>query len=270
MSTTCLAVIPARFDSLRCPGKPLANIEGKTMLRRVWEQVSKTKGITEIVIAADDPKVVVHSKGFPANAVLTSERHPSWIERAMEVVFNYSKEGKQFDVIAVVPCDLPFVKPELIEGTIKSLIEAAPSFEIATAAAPIYTEEDFNRMSVVKVVMGHNGRALYFSHSPVPHIKNKEELKSTVESVFGDRHIDIFACRPSAFSKVAAGVHTAAEKREELDVLRFLSHGVQMKVFLAALELVDPCISVDTQEDLRKAVNYARTHLSQNHSIPTW
>ncbi len=270
MTIACLAVIPARFDSVRCPGKPLADIEGKTLLRRVWEQVSKARGITETVIATDDSKVITHAKGFSAKALMTGSNHPGWIERVMEVMHRYSKEGKQFDVILVIPCDIPFIRPELIEGTVKSLVEAGPAFEIATAAVPIYTEEDFSRMSIVKAVVGQNGRALYFSHSPVPHIKNKDELKSTVEPVFGDRHIDIFACRPSAFSKVASGVRTAAEKREELDALRFLAQGVQMKVFLAALELADPCIMVDTQEDLRKAVTYAKTQSSQNHTIPTW
>jgi 3-deoxy-manno-octulosonate cytidylyltransferase (CMP-KDO synthetase) len=169
-----LAVIPARRGSTRLSEKPLREIGGKTLVERVWLQASQCKDIDDLYVATDDQEIFDLSESFGAKVLMTSPELPSGSARVAAVshVLN-----DQWEIIANVQGDMPFINPKVISQVIRFFKDNFTKFSMATIAIPIYDEEEFRRNSVVKVVISSESRALYFSRAPIPNSRDGDEWK---------------------------------------------------------------------------------------------
>ena len=177
-----VAVIPARYQSSRFPGKPLADIKGKSMIQRVWEVASSVNCIQRVIIATDDDRIYNHSKDFGAEAMLTSPDHINGTERIAEVVRNLPEK---YDFVLNIQGDEPFLATEQIESLCN--IISSDNFQIATLAKKIVDVDEIQSPNVVKVVSAKNGKALYFSRFPIPY--NRQGL----DNVSYFKHIGMYA-----------------------------------------------------------------------------
>lgn len=249
-----LGVIPSRMASTRLPGKPLKDIAGKTLIQRVWEQASKCSIFSELLIATDSPEILEEGKRIKAHVVETSVHAQTGSDRVAEVVKILRSQGKQFDLIANVQGDMPFIKPTVIAQAISCLESSASEFGMATIATPIATREEFERPSVVKVVVGNHGQALYFSRGQIPYPRSEPEAKEA----WGLKHIGLYVFRPHTLDTLSSLQQALPEKREGLEQLRLLCNGVKIKVEIIERELLEPSIEVDTPDDLARACEIAR------------
>ncbi len=231
-----LCVIPARYESTRLPGKPLADIAGKPMIQHVYEQAAKAKRPEAVIVATDSELVEEAVKKFGGKAVMTSPEHPSGTDRIAEVALMYP----DIDVIINVQGDEPMIPPEIIDRLADAFEE---EIDMATMKV-VMKEEDYDNPAAVKVVTDENGYALYFSRSLIPHPRNRPEWLKIY------KHVGIYAYRRSFLLKYAALSPTPLEQVEGLEQLRVLENGYKIKV----LESDFQGIGVDTPEDL-KAVN---------------
>lgn len=248
-----LGVIPARMASTRLPGKPLKDICGKTLIRRVWEQASASSLFNEVCIATDSPEIEEAGKAFGARVVMTSPTLATGSDRVAAVLSLFEKEGRSYDLIANVQGDMPFIKPSIIDAAVEGLKKSDASFGMSTIATPIAEEDEFNRAASVKVVLGSNSEAMYFSRSPIPHPRTAPEAGEP----FGYKHIGLYVFRPHALKALAGFSQTIPEKREGLEQLRALSNGVKIKVVIIDRDRMEPSVEVDTPEDLAKAQHIA-------------
>ncbi len=231
-----LCVIPARYESTRLPGKPLADIAGKPMIQHVYEQAVKAKRPGEVVVATDSELVEAAVLKFGGKAVLTSPDHPSGTDRIAEVALMYP----DVDIIVNVQGDEPMIPPEIIDRLADAFEDG---IDMATMKV-VMKEEDYNNPAAVKVVTDAKGYALYFSRSLIPYPRNKPEWLKIY------KHVGIYAYRRSFLLKYAALAPTPLERVEGLEQLRALENGYKIKV----LESDFQGIGVDTPEDLA-AVN---------------
>jgi 3-deoxy-manno-octulosonate cytidylyltransferase (CMP-KDO synthetase) len=239
-----IALIPARFASTRFPGKPLAQIGGKTMIQRVYEQVSKS--INDVFVATDDQRIYESVVSFGGKAIMTSENHRSGTDRCFEA---YQAIHQDFDVIINIQGDEPFIQPEQIEELKNCFLD--PKTDIATLVKKIAEDESeailFNSNSP-KVVISNNNTALYFSRSPIPYLRNYPENEWTKHHTFY-KHIGIYAYTPQALAKISQLQPSELEIAESLEQLRWLQNGLTIKIGYTDVET----IGIDTPEDLEKA-----------------
>lgn len=252
-SEKCVGVIPARYQSVRLPGKPLVEIAGKSLIQRTWEQASKAVNLSEVIIATDDERIKEAAEKFQAHVLMTDPNHQSGSDRVAEVVQILKKEGQDFDLVVNIQGDMPFVNPEIIDRTVGDLMAAGPQFEIGTTAVPITDEEEFLRTSDVKVVLADNNAALYFSRSPIPCHRDREKLQTGEQEVFGLKHVGLYVFRTESLLKYTSLPQAFLEKTEKLEQLRALANGMQILVTVVTKDLMQPSIEVDTPEDLERA-----------------
>jgi len=165
---TILGIIPSRYNSKRFPGKPLATINGKSMIQRVYEHAAKAGSLEKVIVATDDKRIFNHVKGFGGDVVMTSEEHQTGTERCAEVL---SLMKGNYGGVINIQGDEPFIQPEQIETVAKCLAEGA---EIATLVKRIEKPEEFKSDSVVKVVVDKHRKALYFSRAPLPFVNRNQ------------------------------------------------------------------------------------------------
>lgn len=249
-----VAIIPARYESTRFPGKPLAVIGTKSMIQHVYERASEAPGIDEVLVATDDRRILSAVNDFGGKALLTSKNHATGTDRLAEV----AKKMKAKWVVNVQG-DLPFVRPETISRTLKPL-RRDHSIVMGTAKTAIYEKEEWFNPNVVKVVTDAKGFALYFSRCPIPYVRRNGKVsggshraaKSREESVLGYRHIGLYVYRRDFLLKFARLRPTPLERAERLEQLRALDYGYRIRV----VEVNEPSVEVDTPEDLHKAEAY--------------
>ncbi|MBN2715128.1 MAG: 3-deoxy-manno-octulosonate cytidylyltransferase [Deltaproteobacteria bacterium] len=243
-------VIPARYGSSRLPGKPLLEIAGKTMVRRVYEN-ALTSGAEEVIVAADDPRIVAEIERFDGNAMLTSTAHRSGTDRIAEVA---ETRGWSDDTVIVnLQGDEPGIGAELIRK-VASALHANPDAGIATMATPIHTAEDLFNPNVVKVVCNESRMALYFSRAPIPwnrdvfctNFSENTEIGSTHSYL---RHLGLYAYRAGALLDISRATPSAPELLESLEQLRAMSMGIQIHVTTINKA---PGHGVDTAADLAR------------------
>ena len=237
-----IGVIPARYKSTRLEGKPLADIEGKPMIQHVYERVSKSNSLDDIIVATDDNRIIDVVNSFGGKAALTSENHPSGSDRVAEVA-----EKLDADIVVNIQGDEPFINPEMIDEVIEPFNE--PNLVMVTLMHEVLDESDFQNPNVVKVVVDNNGFALYFSRSLIPYPRNKINYH-----VY--EHIGLYAYRKGFLLKLTKLPTTPLEKIESLEQLRVLENGYKIKVILTKKDYIP--LSVDTQDDLEKARKYAK------------
>ena len=157
--TRITGIIPARYGSTRLPGKPLRAILDKSMIQHVYERCAKADSIDDLVVATDDERILDAVLAFGGKAVMTRPDHPSGTDRLAEVA-----ESIDADIVVNIQGDQPFIDPAMIEEAVRPMLEN-PALEIVTLMYRIELEDDLRDPGVVKVVVDHSGRALYFSSS---------------------------------------------------------------------------------------------------------
>ena len=239
--STVAGIIPARYGSTRLPGKPLALIAGKPMIQRVYERCMESPALSSLCVATDDRRVLDTVEGFGGQAVLTRKDHPSGTDRIAEVA-----RGLDADVIVNIQGDQPFFDPAMIDEVVAPLVND-DSVKISTLMYRITSEDDLANPSVVKVVVDLMGNALYFSRSLIPY--PREAINHAVYE-----HIGTYAYRRDTLLQLAMLPATTLERAESLEQLRWLEHGLRVRV----VESMTPDrefsgFSVDTPEDLARA-----------------
>jgi 3-deoxy-manno-octulosonate cytidylyltransferase (CMP-KDO synthetase) len=243
-----IVVIPARFASSRLPGKPLADIGGKTMIERVYQQALQS-GAHRVVVATDDSRVTAEVERFGGEVCMTRADHNSGTERLAEVV---NKLQLAADTVVVnVQGDEPFIPPLIIRQVAQNLA-AQQKAQMATLAVPLMDAAEIANPNIVKVVSDKHGYALYFSRSVIPFDRDgtfQAELAS-----YYRRHIGIYAYRAAFIQHYIDWPASALEQIESLEQLRVLWHGESIHVDTA---LETPAVGVDTPADLEHARAYA-------------
>jgi 3-deoxy-manno-octulosonate cytidylyltransferase (CMP-KDO synthetase) len=243
-----IAIIPARYQSTRFPGKPLALIHGKSMIRRVVEQVQKAKGIKKIVVATDDQSIYDHVKGFGGDVILTGMHHQNGTSRCFEAMNILQTTGLQVDAVINVQGDEPMIHPEQIEALV-SLIRQ-PSAEIATLVKKITSEEELFNPNVVKVVTAADQKAIYFSRQAIPYFRGIEKDQWLLHHTYF-KHVGIYGYKCETLKRIMGIKPGILEQAERLEQLRWLENG--LAIFTQQTEFES--IGVDTPEDLKKLTN---------------
>ena len=242
-----MAIIPARYASTRFPGKPLAILGGKTVIQRVYEQVSSV--LDEVYVATDDERIFQAVEGFGGRAVMTRADHKSGTDRIEEAA---EKIGSAADVIINVQGDEPFIQPTQIE-TLMHLFDA-PETQIGTLGKPFESLEAVDNPNSPKIVTDTRGFALYFSRSVIPFIRGVDR-----QDWFGRypflKHLGIYAYRREVLRQVTALPQSSLEQAESLEQLRWLQNGYRIRVGLTDVETV----GIDTPEDLSRAEAFLKT-----------
>lgn len=234
-----LGVIPARYQSSRFPGKPLALLAGQTLIQRTYQNSLQASLFDHLVVATDDTRIFDHVISFGGRAVMTSPDCLTGTDRAAEVVARESVYAAA-DIIFVVQGDEPCVDPEVFTAIFEKL-HSDPEAVMATAMTPIQTQAEVMSHSIVKCVADLQGNALYFSRAPIPASFQKTSLPAY-------RHIGIYAFRKEFLLRYAQLQPTPLQLAESLEQLKILEHGYRIKVALVD----DPAIGVDTPEDISK------------------
>ncbi len=239
------AIIPARYQSSRLPGKPLCMIGDKTMIELVCEQVQQA-GAKSVTVATDhlEIKKVVEASGF--NAVMTAVDHPSGSDRIFEASCLLGLNDD--DVIVNVQGDEPFIPPAIISKVAWLVINN--NAEMATLCCPIHQQEEVLDPNAVKVVFDSQQRSIYFSRSPLPYVRNADnQFEFSTENHY--RHLGIYAYTKAFLGKFIEWPESRLEKLEKLEQLRALENGTDIYI-----DVVDeaPPAGIDTAEDLAKAI----------------
>jgi len=232
MNTLC--VIPARYASTRLPGKPLADIAGKPMIVRVFEQASRAKSLSGVIAAVDDQRVFDALEAHGGRAMMTAKNHPTGTDRLAEVAAAHPEA----ELIINVQGDEPLIEPDLIDA-LAAAFEAEPELQMATVKSPMRDKAEMQNPNNVKVVTDKNGYALYFSRSLLPYPR-----ENTGAVVY--KHIGIYAYKRDFLLSYAKMQPTVLEQTESLEQLRALENGYKIKVIATDFQFV----GVDTPEDL--------------------
>ena len=242
-----LGVIPSRYASTRFPGKPLADIQGKSMIRRVYEQASKS-GLDRVVVATDDVRILDHVKSFGGEVLMTDVRHSNGTSRCEEVLTKLETEGNTFDVVVNIQGDEPFIQPEQISQV--TLPFRDPKVQITSLAAEIKDTETLLNPSEVKVVMDVNGFALYFSRHAIPYVRDAKEAEWIEKQDFF-KHLGLYAYRSDVLKNIVTLQSSRLEQAESLEQLRWLENGYSVHMSITDYE----ARGIDTPEDLAKLIN---------------
>ncbi|EMQ2878784.1 3-deoxy-manno-octulosonate cytidylyltransferase [Vibrio navarrensis] len=242
MNKSVKVVIPARYASSRLPGKPLLELDGYPMFWHVVKQVQQAGfASSDIVLATDDQRIVDSAKLLDIPVVLTSINHASGTDRLNEV----SELMRWCDdtLVVNVQGDEPLIPSELIKQLAEFALQSN-DFDICTAISPLHSINDLNNSNIVKVAMGEDHRAMYFSRAPIPCHRDEP---SSLADVY--RHIGIYTYRVKTLRDFCSFPESRLEKWEKLEQLRALSNGLT----IGAIYLdVSPPHGIDTEEDYYK------------------
>lgn len=237
-------IIPARFASSRFPGKPLADIRGKSMLQRVYEQASASTLLDTVVIATDDTRIFDHARSIGAKVVMTAADHPSGTDRCWEAL-NQLDPGYRY--VINIQGDEPFLDPNQIDELAAVLQDGTA--ELATQMIRIQSSELLFDRGEVKIILDQQQQALYFSRMPIPFIKGVEEKNWHLHFPYY-RHVGMYAYRRDILEQITRLPVSSLEKAESLEQLRWLEHGFKIR----CVETRYDSHCIDTPEDIEKVL----------------
>lgn len=237
-----LGVIPARYASTRFPGKPLTVINGKTMIRRVYEQASSAASLGKVVVATDDNRIAEEVKSFGGEVIMTSDHHRSGTDRCAETV---QKSEGGWDVVINIQGDEPFIQPEQID-LLASLFTDG-EVQIGTLVKKLSDLADLDNPNTMKVVLDAQQNGMYFSRSPIPFVRGAEKSEWLKKHLFY-KHIGIYGYRTEILLQLTKLIPGKLEIAESLEQLRWLENGYKIRTAFTSMET----ISIDTPEDLLK------------------
>jgi 3-deoxy-manno-octulosonate cytidylyltransferase (CMP-KDO synthetase) len=225
-----VAIIPARFASTRLPGKPLADIHGKTLVERVWERARRAARVARVVVATDDERIARVVRAFGGEAMMTSPDHRTGTDRLAEAA-----RAIDAAVVVNVQGDEPMLDPAGIDAAAGALLDD-PTLPMSTLSLPLLSVEEMLAPSVVKVVSDAHGDALYFSRSPIPHVRlgKGTDLRAAAEAAvargLARKHVGLYAYRREALLRFASLPPSPLEEAEGLEQLRALHHRMRIRV----------------------------------------
>jgi 3-deoxy-manno-octulosonate cytidylyltransferase (CMP-KDO synthetase) len=243
-----IGIIPARYASTRFPGKPLADIGGKLMIQRVYEQASKV--LEHVYVATDDERIKAAVEAFGGKVAMTSPDHRSGTDRCAEALrIAQQLTGETFDVVINIQGDEPFIQPHQLEAIMHCFDDAKT--DIATLVKPFAKGDDVTNPNQVKAILNLRGQAIYFSRSPIPYLRNAE---SAVWSNHHEylKHLGIYAYRASVLNAITQLPASPLEIAESLEQNRWIENGFVIRVEKTDFE----SLAVDTPEDLEKIREY--------------
>ncbi|MGE3182332.1 MAG: 3-deoxy-manno-octulosonate cytidylyltransferase [Phycisphaerae bacterium] len=238
-----VAVLPARFGAVRFPGKPLAKETGKYLIQHVYEQTIQATSINRVIVATDDDRIAAAVAEFGGESMMTSPDHASGTDRLAEVLTKLGGVDAlgPNGVILNVQGDEPEVDPEALNQLV-ACIRNDKSCRMATIACPFPADFDPNSPNCVKVVLNREKRALYFSRSLIPYVRDAADRESALRPLL---HLGVYAFRPEFLMEFSRLKPTPLERSEKLEQLRVLENGVAI-----AVEIVErPSVGIDTPED---------------------
>lgn len=233
------AVIPARYDSTRFPGKPLAIIAGKPMIQHVYQCAAACPEISEVFVATDDDRILQKVTDFGGKAIMTGKKHPSGTDRIAEALQTLHLEDK--DLIVNIQGDQPLFKPDVISKMVAPLMENT-DISMGTLKFRITDEKDITNPNIVKVITDKEGFAIYFSRSTVPFYRDTD-----LNPVYF-KHLGLYVYRKDFLMKFSSLPCGELESAEKLEQLRAIENGFKIKV----VETDTNSLEVDTPEDIRK------------------
>ncbi len=234
-----IGIIPARFESSRFPGKVLADLLGRPLIQYVYEEALKSNSLEDLLVATDDERILKAVENFGGRAVMTAKEHKSGTDRLAEVVNPIDTQ-----IVVNIQADEPLIQFSMIDELVNCLLED-PNIPMASLIHKIEGMQDLMDHNVVKAVKDKDNFALYFSRSPIPHLKSSSPLWQTLTFY---KHLGLYAYTKDflfTFTNLPLG---ELEQAERLEQLRALEHGYRIKL----IETRFNTIGVDTPEDLEK------------------
>ena len=254
-----IGIIPARYGSSRLVGKPLLDIAGKTMIRRVYERAILAKKLSKVIVATDHHDIFMECEQYQIPVMMTSDNHLNGTERCGEVV---SLLDEPFDIIINIQGDEPFIHPESIDELV-SIFEDKSDAQIGTLIKKVHVKvSDIDRSisnpSLIKVVTDMNDKALYFSRSLIPYCREIDKCNYSDRLEF-KKHIGMYGFRFSIFNELLKLEESYLEKSEKLEQLRWLENGYSIYVAETNYESK----SIDTLEDYNYVINNISNYINE-------
>ncbi|TDQ11115.1 3-deoxy-manno-octulosonate cytidylyltransferase [Pedobacter metabolipauper] len=240
-----LGIIPARYASTRFPGKPLVQINGKSMIRRVYEQACKAESLANVIIATDDERIAAEVKDFGGSYIITASDHLSGTDRCAEV----AERTPGYDAFINIQGDEPYIDPTQID-LVASCFNHKDT-QLATLIKEIHSNEELFNTNIPKVLINSRQEAIYFSRQTIPHIRNAAEALWLSKHQFY-KHIGIYGYTKEALSAITKLPPATLEIAESLEQLRWIENGFSISIRITDIET----IAIDTPEDLKK-INHA-------------
>lgn len=242
-----IGVIPARYDSSRFPGKPLVDIDGKSMIQRVYEQCSKSISISKLIVATDDQRIADHVRLFGGNVTLTSNKHQSGTDRCAEVADNYP----EFDILINIQGDEPMINPDQIDLLCKCFKN--PQASIATLVKKIGSNDELFNENTPKVILNKNSEAILFSRTAIPFLRGKAK-ENWIEQYTFYKHIGIYGFKTETLKILSNLPLSTLESAEALEQLRWIENGYRIHAAITDKESQ----AIDTPEDLEKLLKWIK------------
>jgi 3-deoxy-manno-octulosonate cytidylyltransferase (CMP-KDO synthetase) len=247
-----IAIIPARLESTRLPGKLLLDLAGKPLILRTLEQTLKAENVSRVIVATDSEEILKIVEASGNEAVLTANYHQSGSDRIAEVAENLPENS----IIVNVQGDEPLIPPATIEKAVEAISQDETA-DIATTCEPIHETKDVLSADVVKVITDEKGFALYFSRSPIPFLRDEAKKHGTLENALLQdsnllshfrKHTGLYVYRREYLLKFTGLKQSRLEKLEMLEQLRALENGARIKV----VETTESSLGVDTREEFER------------------
>jgi len=239
---TFLGIIPARYASTRFPGKPLADIAGKTMIERVYLQAKKSAFLSDVIVATDNELIFEEVRRFGGRVCLTSPDHPSGTDRCAEVVESMKLSC---DAVINIQGDEPFIEPKQIDLLCACFDDART--QLATLIREIADAEVLFNPNSPKVIVDSDQFAIYFSRHPIPYLRGIDEKDWLKEFKFF-QHIGLYGYRPETLRAITRLKPSRLEKAESLEQLRWIENGLRIKTAITPYDT----IAIDTPDDLQR------------------
>lgn len=251
------AIIPARYASTRFPGKPLADIAGKTMIQRVYEQCKKLASLDYVIVATDDERIAAEVNRFGGQVCMTASSHLTGTDRIWEVVESLNLAA---DVIINVQGDEPFIQPEQLQLIIDCFND--PLAQIATLVKPIEDSTVLFNPNTPKVILDQHQFAIYFSRQAIPFLRNKP-AENWINKHTYFQHIGIYGYRKQVLQQIIQLAPSKLELAESLEQLRWMEAGFKIKTAITN----QSTIAIDTPEDLTLAINIFNQQTNGNERL---
>jgi 3-deoxy-manno-octulosonate cytidylyltransferase (CMP-KDO synthetase) len=238
-----LGVIPSRYNSTRFPGKPLIELEGKTMIQRVYEQASSSQ-LDRVVVATDDERIQDHVKSFGGDVLMTSSEHQTGTDRCVEA---YQQLGEDYDAVINIQGDEPVIRPGQLD--LLAFCFNDDRCEIATLAVKIQDNDILFDSSKIKTVLDHNSNAIYFSRHPIPYQQRPADQWLDHHTYF--KHVGIYGFRSDILKEVGKLPPSTLEQAESLEQLRWMENGYSIQVKVTEFD----SISIDIPKDVDRVLH---------------
>ncbi len=243
-----LGVIPARYQSSRFPGKPLADIAGKPMIQWVYERARQARLLSEVVVATDDDRILKAVQNFGGRAEITSRDIRNGTERTAVIARNYD-----YPIIVNIQGDEPLIQPDAIDDAIRLLLHD-DSVVMGTLVKKVETMTELNDTNMVRVALDHQNFALYFTRSIIPFCRDEHDRDKWLNVHTYFRHIGLYVYQNDFLQKYIRMPESNLEKAEKLEQLRVLENGYKIKV--AVVDYAPR--GVDTPKDLEELKTYLK------------